>query len=150
MRKVFLAIVLFFGSFCCPVNEASAAAIKWGFKACEIAHTTPPDNCVVIGLGGKAGCADMLGTFDCHHNSACHVPTRDCACNGPKGDSAEIAGLKVPEACQPYGLANGWYHFDAGHLVGPMSRKKCRQESCACFGMCVPNYEQGFVNNCVK
>ena len=118
----------------------SYAGSGWGFQACEIAH---PDTCTIVGLNSLAFCRDMLGTFGCHHNVACHAGSLACACNG-KG-IAELEGLSIPADCTFYGLKQpAWYHFQDGVLSKPMSFRKCIRESPNCFGMGFPNYEQGF------
>lgn len=117
------------------------------FEVCEIAH---PDNCYDIGdWRTLAACRDMLGTFLCHHNAACHVPTSDCACNGP--GIAELEGFIAPEDCDrprtvmgQLGQRAGWYAFQSGVLTRYRNLKTCRAASHHCFGIGLENFEQGF------
>lgn len=120
--------------------SCNAGNAGWGFFACEIAH---PSNCTLIGLFSKNFCLDIHGSFDCHHNNACHIPTADCACDG-KG-IAELEGLfTFPVGCDYMGEKGGWYHFDNGTLVRAKNLKACKAVSRNCFGVGVPNFEQGF------
>lgn len=126
---------------------AGATGPYHSFSVCEIAH---PDTCYDIGdWKTLAACRDMLGTFLCHHNAACHVPTSDCACNGP--GIAELAGFDAPGDCdQPrtefgqLGQKAGWYAFQGSALVRYRNLKACRAASHHCFGIGLENFEQGF------
>lgn len=112
-----------------------------GFTACEIAH---PTNCFEFVSPSLAGCRDLLGTFDCHHNGACLTGSPGCACNGP--GIAEREGLFVPNDCEPEGFKNGWYYFDYGTLIRAKNLRDCRAHSSDGFIVGGPNYEQCFKN----